>query len=338
MPETQPAASAATASDQAFTSMMDVLIEIMRSGVRPDVLEAQRILLQRLAHQGDVFPARIPAPLNITEIGGYLNLLERAGLHETRASAVASALGVAAPPPQSVSLIGSTPVGFVDIGNDRPPGPAHPSVLPTLHVRADFATPLMEARAQVQALGCQLPLRAPRPALPANLPGAEPTGLDESLLMGVLGRRLAVFPGNVLHDPTVDAVVIARPESPDTEPFRAVARELGEGALVPEARWVALRASSTAVAIDPAEDRRYVDLAPFLSQAGWIHPSPLALPTSLGQAGTLTQWINLTGLIAGETLLGDELALLYPPAMIARSALAAFIGWRWNGDRFAAPA
>ena len=131
----------ATATDQAFTSMMDVLIEIMRSGVRPDVLEAQRILLQRLAHQGDVFPARIPAPRNITEIGGYLNLLERAGLLETRASAVASALGVAAPPPLSASLTGAPPVGFVDIGNDRPAGPAQASIVPTLRVRADFATP-----------------------------------------------------------------------------------------------------------------------------------------------------------------------------------------------------
>jgi hypothetical protein len=327
----------ATATDQAFTSMMDVLIEIMRSGVRPDVLEAQRILLQRLAHQGDVFPARIPAPRNITEIGGYLNLLERAGLLETRASAVASALGVAAPPPLSASLTGAPPVGFVDIGNDRPAGPAQASIVPALRVRADFATPLLEARAQWQALGCQVPLRAPAPALPANLPGAQPAGLDDAALLAVLGRSLEVFPGTVLRDPAVDPLAIARPESPATEAFRLVARELDGSGLVPQARWVAQRASSTAVIDEPAADLRHLDLAPLMAAAGWLHPQPLQLPATLSQPGTLVRWINVTGLIADVTLLGDELALMYPPAAIARSSLASFTGWRWDGNRFAAP-
>lgn len=327
-----------TATDQAFTSMMDVLIEIMRSGVRPDVLEAQRILLQRLAHQGDVFPARIPAPRNITEIGGYLNLLERAGLLETRASAVASALGVAAPPPLSAALGGAPPVGFVDIGNDRPAGPAQASIVPTLRVRADFATPLLEARAQWQSLGCQLPLRTPLASLPANLPGAQPTGLDDAALFGVLGRSLEVFPGTVLRDPATDPVAIARPALPASEAFRLVLRELDGAGQVPEASWVAQRASTTAVLEEPAAPRRYLDVAPVLAAAGWLHPVPLQLPARLGQPGTLVRWVNVTGLIADETLLGDELALMYPPADVARSSLAAFTGWRWNGERFAAPA
>ena len=42
--------------------VIDALVELMRTATRPDVLEAQRVLLQRLAHQGDVFPSRIPPP------------------------------------------------------------------------------------------------------------------------------------------------------------------------------------------------------------------------------------------------------------------------------------
>ena len=109
-----------TTVDPAFAGLMDALVELMKSGVRPDVLEAQRVLLQRLAAQGDVFPARIPPPRNITEIGGYLNLLGSAGQFDIRSSAVASALGVAGPPPAGEALAGAVPVGFVEVANDRP--------------------------------------------------------------------------------------------------------------------------------------------------------------------------------------------------------------------------
>lgn len=43
-------------------------------------------------------------------------------------------------------------------------------------------------------------------------------------------------------------------------------------------------------------------------------------------------FVDLTGLIAGETTFGDELALLYTPADVARSALAALTGRTWNGS------
>lgn len=34
-------------------------------------------ILRRIALESDVKPARIPAPLNITEIGGYINLMRK---------------------------------------------------------------------------------------------------------------------------------------------------------------------------------------------------------------------------------------------------------------------
>jgi len=342
MPETEETAASETgtellAEDPSLSSVMDAIVELIRSGVRPDVLEAQRILLQRLAHQGDVFPGRIPPPRNITEIGGYLNLLERAGQWDIRSSAMASALGVAGPAPAGEVLAGAVPVGFVTLSNDRPPGPAQASIPPQLTVRADFLAPLQTALAALHANACQLPLRAPRPVLPASQPGAG-TSLDPDLVLGALGRALEVFPGTVLIDPALDPLAIARPEQPATEVFRVVARELDGGTTVPEASWVAQRASTTAVASDAPAPYRFLEVAPILADAGWIHPEPLDLPVSRTQRGNLVRWVNLTGLIAGETTLGQELNLLYTPAAVARSALAGFIGWTWDGSRFVAPA
>jgi hypothetical protein len=324
--------------DASFQGFVDTLVELMKSGVRPDVLEAQRLLLQRLANQGDVFPSRVPAPRNITEVGGYLNLLELCGQGDMRSSAVASALGVAGPAPGGESLAGAVPVGFVDMANDRPAGPAQASIPPLLRIRADFHAPLFAALNALHASGCQLPLRSPRATLPASQPGVTPASLDMATVMAALGRTLEVFPGTVLVDPTVDPLAVARPAAPVTEPFRLVARELDGGALVTEASWVAKRASSTATADDPAAPARYLEVAPLMLAAGWNHPAPPAPPLNSTDRGTLVMFTNLTSLIAGETTLGAELGLLYTPAAIARSAFAQFTAFTWDGTTFIAPA
>ena len=317
--------------------IVDVLVELMRTATRPDVLEAQRVLLQRLANQGDVFPSRIPPPRNISEIGGYLNLLQDLGQEEIRGAAVASALGVAGPPPGAAGLGGVVPVGFVETANDRPAGPAQPSIPPTVTVRADFHAPLLTALASIRAQGCALPLRAPRPQLPASQPGATATSLDADVVLAALGRSLEVFPGCVLTDADVDPLAIARLETPATSPFLLAARELDGGTAVAQQSWVAKRASATSVVDDPPAPRRLLEVAPILNAAGWRHPEPLVAPVSLADRGTLARFVNVTGLVAGETTLGEELALLYPPAAIGRSALSSFTGFVWNGAAFAAP-
>lgn len=327
-----------TPIDPAFGDVLATIVELMKSGVRPDVLEAQRLLLQRLASEGDVFPSRVPAPRNITEIGGYLNLLEAGGLVGMRASAIAAALGVAGPAPEQVALAGVAPVGFVELANDRPAGPAQASIPPRLTLRADFLAPLQEALAALHAKGCALPLRAPRAALPANQPGASATSIDLEVVLAATGRLLEVFPGTVLLDPATDPVAIARPETPATEPLRLVARELDGGTLVPEASFVALRASASGVATDAAAARRYLEVAPLLAAAGWEHPAPLVAPSSASARGSLVRFVNRTDLVAGETTLAAELALLHAPAAIARSALAPLLAFVWDGSTFAAPA
>lgn len=336
MPDTTD--STANPVDTSFAGLVDALVELIRTGVRPDVLEAQRVLLQRLSTQGDVFPARIPAPLNITEIGGYLNVLERAGLNDLRSSAVSGALGIAGPALSGEALAGVVPVGFVNMPNDRPPGPAQASIPPLISVRADFFTPLMMARETLQAAGAALPLRSPRATLPASQPAATASSLDNTAILAALGRRLTVFPGTILIDPASDPAAIARPESPATEPLRLVVRELDSSGTIAEANWVAMRASANAVVEEPAAPRRYLEVAPVFAAAGWIHPEPFNPPTTLSQRGTLTDFVNITGLVIGETTLGDELALLYSPAAIARSALSAFTTRLWDGNEFVAPA
>lgn len=320
-----------------FSGVIDAIVELIRSGVRPDVLEAQRLLLQRLANQGDVFPSRIPAALNITEVGGYLNLLQNAGLGDMRASAIAGALGVAGPPAQAVALGGALALGFVEVANDRPAGPVQASIPPTLSVRADFHAPLQAALASIRYAGCMLPLRAPRAALPANQPTAHSTRVDLDTVLATTGRVLEVFPGSVLLDPTSDALALARPETPVTAPLRLVARELDGASAVDEASWVAMRASVTAVAEDLPASLRFLELAPIMSAAGWNPPSPLVAPASISAPGSLIRFVNLTGLVAGETTLGAELALLYPPAATAQSAFAALVTFVWNGEGFVAP-
>jgi len=62
--------------DPAITAqLVQSLIGIVQNAASPDALEVQNIILRRIALQGDVIGSRIPQPRNISEIGGYLNLL-----------------------------------------------------------------------------------------------------------------------------------------------------------------------------------------------------------------------------------------------------------------------
>jgi len=66
-----PAPQPATLEEQAVAALLDVI----KTASSPEIAQAQSLLLRRLALEGDVVGSRIPAPRNITEIGGYINLL-----------------------------------------------------------------------------------------------------------------------------------------------------------------------------------------------------------------------------------------------------------------------
>ena len=42
-----------------------------------EVQDVKLAILKRIAAESDIKPSRIPAPLNITEIGGYFNLMRK---------------------------------------------------------------------------------------------------------------------------------------------------------------------------------------------------------------------------------------------------------------------
>lgn len=77
--------------------LMDALTEIIMSESSDDMKAIRMQILQRIANEVANVTPRMPAPLNITEIGGYYNLLNRMGQEETltmRKRLVATALGI----------------------------------------------------------------------------------------------------------------------------------------------------------------------------------------------------------------------------------------------------
>lgn len=318
--------------DTAIDAILLAIVDLLKTGSNPDILEAQRILLQRIALEGDVVPSRIPAPKNITEVGGYLNLLQDTGQPELRAEMLAALLGVAGPPQPDLLSPGAglTPLAFVPLPNDRPAGATQPAIPTTLTIRSDFLDAFQAARKAIHDAGAMLPLLSPPRVLPRSQPGATVPPDD---VLPFLGRALDVVPAGLLGDPDNDPLAIARLAGP-SELFQLVARELDGGTLVPEQSWSAQKCDDTSCTALSAAPHRYLALAPILATAGWYPQTPLVLPSSQRKAGSLSRLVNVTGLVAGTTLLGDELALLYPSGQITASTLATRLHWAWNSQAF----
>lgn len=325
----QPAPQPGTLEEQAVTALLDVI----KTASSPEIAQAQSLLLRRLALEGDVVGSRIPAPRNITEIGGYINLLGDLAQPEMRAQMLAGALGVSGPNPQLGWLPRPPLLSWVSVQDDRPDGPAQAQIPLSFTVRSDFAAALQAALLQIHQRGCMLPVFTPQRALPAPVAGVAPP--DD--VLPVIGRTLDIVPGTALVDPDGDAVALARRGA---DPFAVALRVISTTPAVATASgaWDALKcdANSCTVVPPPAAGRAFVLLAPILSGAGFYPAAPGAQPAN----NTETAWaryINITGLVVGTTKLGDELALVYSSDDIAASALAERVSWIWNGTAFAAP-
>jgi len=315
------------------------LADILRASSSSEVMQAQQLLLQRLALQGDVFSSRIPVPRNITEVGGYLNLLERLGESEIRGQALAAALGVAGPNPMP-GLHPTVPHLFdVVRENDRPEGPMQATIPLHVSIRQDFAAAFDAARAALHEAGCAFPLLSVSvPALPPAGPGVTPgTPAFPTDLLLYLGRVLRLMPTAALRDPDLDPLALAR-EDGSTERV-VVARQVDGGApaaaSVATATWAAWTCDET-TCTESTDDRTYLPLAPILNAAGWYQPQPAA-PVSLGSPGGWARWTNVTGLVPGETRFADELELRFTRAQIAGSTLREVLDWVWDGGAFSAP-
>ncbi len=75
-------------------ALFEALIDIIKSENSPEMMKIKRKLLERITNETDIKPSRIPAPRNITELGGYYNLLEKIRDKEMQKNLIASALGL----------------------------------------------------------------------------------------------------------------------------------------------------------------------------------------------------------------------------------------------------
>jgi hypothetical protein len=317
-------ATASSAEDRA----LDALTKILETSISPEMQEAQQIILRRLALAGSLFPSRVPAPLNITEVGGYLNLLQ--DLPELRLQVLASTLGVAGPNVTAGFGQSHTAVTFETRRNDRPAGAAQAAIPVSFTVRSDFAAALDEALTAIRNLGGTLPLLSPARALPAAGPGVQPP--DD--LLAATGRVLEIVPAAALADPANDPIALGAtgPAAPQVFARQVNPAASGAGTVTPASLnlWVCTDTACSQQAVTGA----YIPVTPHLEAAGW-HQSTLPAPTSLSSQGGWQRWINISGLVTGRSRLGDELLLLYRSEDVARSSLAPILDFRWDGETFA---
>lgn len=86
-----------------LNTLQSVLSMLLQSDSGGKTQEYQEQIMKRIAEETEVKPTRIPAPLNITEVGGYFNLISQVEtddpvLKEQKAkmqlALIASALGL----------------------------------------------------------------------------------------------------------------------------------------------------------------------------------------------------------------------------------------------------
>ena len=319
-----PTPSSSDPDDVLSSQLNAALINSLQAATSPDMLEAQNIILRRIALEGDVVDARIPAPKNISEIGGYINLLGVLNQPEIRQQALAGALGVAGPNPPLGWISNAMPLAFVSIANDRPAGPWQPGIPLTVSVRSDFASFLQAQLTTLHNQGCSLPLQAQPIYLPSSAPGV----LPPSDPLPYLGRTLDLFSAAALVKPATDPLVVAATTGTSIQ----VMSSTQNAAAVPPAnftayQWTAGAMTTTAINVS------LVAVAPLLANAGF-YPASTAAPTSLA-TNAWAHFTNITGLVAGATKLGDELSLLYNWSAIMNSVFASQLNWVWNGTQFA---
>jgi hypothetical protein len=57
-------------------------------------LDIKKTVVDRIATESDIKPSRIPAPMNITEIGGYFNLMMKLNQEDMCKQTLSSVLGL----------------------------------------------------------------------------------------------------------------------------------------------------------------------------------------------------------------------------------------------------
>lgn len=315
-------------------ALVQTLIGLVQTAASPDALEAQNIILRRMALEGDVVGSRIPPPRNISEIGGYLNLLTTLKENTMREQTLAGILGVAGPTLPLGWISNTQALSMVAVPNDRPAVAAQPSFPLSVLVRSDFVAALQSALKVLHSYGATLPLVSP-PAiqLPPGGTGAKIPG--SMMTMMYLGRSIMIAPSAGLTNPASDPILLIPPNGSMTD-YALASQVLNPGTYtVPPMDFLAVQCTPASQQIVQVNQVSIVPIGPILAAAGFYSASPFPAPPNSNS----TMWAmltNVTGLVAGETTLGQELSLLYRQDQVAASAFAAMLTLTWNGTAFAA--
>jgi len=296
------------------------LLDIIRRETSPEATKALNMIRRRVALENDVVPSRIPAPLNITQIGGYINLLERRGYDDLSYRMLATALGLPANDMEA-TLYDVEPVAyFANIGSDRPACDRQASLPLTYSIRSDFSSSLAAAVNTVHEAGGNIPLmsvRRPLPPLGTLLPG-------EKQALEIIGRTLEIAPGAAMVNPETDPVIVTGENDGSIGLFARILHGADVSTLN-----AYLFDSETADLTTADVTGRYLPLLLVLANAGW-YPQATAGPNP----PDILRLRNITGLIPGLTSYGDELSLLYTRQQIVASAVREMYDWVWSGNAF----
>ena len=316
-------------SQDAIDALMGTLTGLVAAANTPEAQQAQVLLLQRLALQGSVVPSRIPAPANITQVGGYVNLLTTIGQDDMRTQMLGAALGLAGTTPLPGLGDPAPALGLTALANDRPAGDAGAAVPATVTLRSDLAPALTAVRDGLHAAGGLLPLLTPA-ALP---PAGASVPFD---LLAYLGRAALVAPTAATVAPDADPVVLGHPAASAGEGFRLAVRVQAGTSGADTADWTCLFFDPVAGAFGQTtvSGAALLPLDAVLAGSGLVAPAPGPAPLVRADLG----WARIAvpaGLVPGVTRFGDELALVRRASEIGASALATMVDWTWNGTRFA---
>ena len=58
-------------------ALLQAMAQLLNAESSEKAQEYKNLILKRIAEESDVKPTRIPIPRNITEVGGYYNLIEQ---------------------------------------------------------------------------------------------------------------------------------------------------------------------------------------------------------------------------------------------------------------------
>lgn len=75
-------------------NFQEIANKILEQEVSDEMYKIRKLIMLRMALEGEVKASRIPMPKNITEVGGYYNLLTKQKEKSMQRQLVASALGL----------------------------------------------------------------------------------------------------------------------------------------------------------------------------------------------------------------------------------------------------